>query len=122
MRLATLVFIALIAAVLWRGTPLPVSHPQEARYWDAAQELLPMSFSHDDHRRENCVACHHNYADDTGGDSCMRCHVNDKWVSAVLEAQFHQLCMGCHVERELAGKNHGPTRHCSGCHLQDDRP
>ncbi|MBK7518734.1 MAG: cytochrome c3 family protein [Gammaproteobacteria bacterium] len=122
MRLAALLFITLIVLALWRGTPLPVSHPQKARYWDAPQALLPMSFAHDDHGGENCTVCHHNFVDDTGADTCMRCHVNDTRVAASLEQQFHGLCMGCHVERQLAGEKHGPARHCSDCHLQDERP
>ncbi|MBK6581315.1 MAG: hypothetical protein IPG20_00120 [Gammaproteobacteria bacterium] len=122
MRLAALLFIMLIVAALWRGTPLPVSHPQKARYWDAPQALLPMSFAHDDHRGENCTVCHHNSADDTGADTCMRCHVNDSELRPCSSSSSIDCAWAVMSSVSWPAKKHGPARHCSDCHLQEERP
>ena len=59
--------------------------------------LLPVSFAHRDHNNFNCVACHHNFADDTGIGLCFDCHKTEPTVAHLIEDQFHDLCRGCHV-------------------------
>lgn len=89
----------------------------------AARPLLPLTFAHADHRTETCIACHHELVDGTPpGPPCLQCHDTDSEVAHELEAQFHTLCRGCHVERSVAGLAAGPARSCRGCHVQDEDP
>ena len=88
----------------------------------AAAPMLPVTFGHIDHRSVNCVACHHNYADDTGNGLCFDCHKTDPRVSARVETQFHDLCMGCHVDQQRAEEDGGPVRACAACHTADEAP
>jgi len=89
----------------------------------ATRERLPLTFAHADHGGENCLDCHHNFADDTGrGPACIDCHKNDPNIAAVIELQFHDLCRGCHMARRAAGEPAGPTRACIACHVADERP
>ncbi len=85
-------------------------------------DLLPISFAHADHRDTNCIACHHDFADRTGNGFCIDCHRRDPALGPLIEAQFHALCMGCHVEKRAAGEDAGPTRVCFDCHHAEDRP
>lgn len=94
-----------------------VAHP--ARADDAP---LAMAFGHLDHREVNCIACHHNFADDTGHGLCIDCHVRDAELRPLLEAQFHALCRGCHATERHAGHDAGPTRRCRDCHHAEDAP
>ncbi len=104
------------------GTPLPVARPSVDYHWLSRVPILPMTFAHRDHVGQNCLVCHHNYADDTGDAACMFCHVDDERVADLLEPQFHELCMGCHLERQRAGDAHGPVRRCVDCHLEESFP
>lgn len=122
MKFAAIAFALLAAAIVVLGTPAPVAKPTIDRHWDSPVEILPMTFDHDDHTGQNCVLCHHNYLDDTGGGPCMYCHVTNADVLHQLKDQFHNLCMNCHVEKQLAGETHGPVRRCSQCHMMEDRP
>jgi len=81
---------------------------------------LAMMFSHKAHAREQCVACHHNYVDDTGGGLCIECHRTDPRVEHLMRDQFHSLCMDCHLEKREQGKKAGPLRSCIDCHAIDD--
>lgn len=87
-----------------------------------ARPLLPLTFAHADHLEVTCVACHHNFLDDTGQGLCFDCHKTDRSVSHLIETQFHDLCRGCHVEKQLAGEDGGPLRACLDCHVADDAP
>lgn len=87
-----------------------------------AAPLLPMSFAHEDHREVNCLECHHEFVDDTGLGFCIDCHKREPAIAREIEAMFHGLCRDCHVERQRAGEESGPTRRCLGCHEGDDRP
>lgn len=84
--------------------------------------LLPVTFAHSDHQAVNCATCHHNYLDDTGAGLCFDCHKTDPRVNALVEQQFHGFCMGCHVDRQRAGEDGGPTRACASCHTADEAP
>jgi hypothetical protein len=90
---------------------------QQAR---AAAPLLPVTFAHKTHTTVNCVACHHNYIDDSGQGLCFNCHKSDPEVASVVEEQFHELCWGCHVEKQALGEDHGPIRQCLDCHQADE--
>ncbi len=87
-----------------------------------AAPTLPVHFAHADHRNENCVGCHHNFADHTGDGLCFDCHERSAEVGHLLEAQFHDMCRGCHLQRQAQGLEHGPTRHCRQCHVTDPFP
>ncbi|MEZ5560956.1 MAG: cytochrome c3 family protein [Pseudomonadales bacterium] len=95
----------------------------------ASGPALPLRFAHEDHQSVNCIECHHNFADRTGAGLCIDCHRQDPEISGQIETMFHDLCRGCHIERqrELATERQGraesgPTRRCQACHQPDDRP
>lgn len=88
----------------------------------ADRPLLPLTFAHLDHRTVSCVACHHNFIDDTGQGLCFDCHKTDPAVNALIEDQFHTLCRDCHLERQSLGEDGGPARQCIDCHTADDAP
>lgn len=115
---------ALMAGVLVVvfGSPLADKRPVLDHYYEAPTKILPMSFAHQDHVAVNCIDCHHNYVDDTGGGLCMNCHVTDPQVWPLLEHQFHDLCRGCHEDRAALGEEGGPPRQCVACHMGDDFP
>lgn len=104
------------------GSPIAGEKPVRGHYYNSPEPILPMSFAHLDHVKENCLLCHHNYADDTGGDLCMNCHMTNQDVWPLLENQFHDLCRGCHADKAAQGIDGGPPRQCMACHLGDDLP
>ncbi len=114
------VLVAGVLAVLFLTVWFWTSETQ--RRWVAQAPLLPVSFAHTDHRAENCVDCHHNFVDRTGTGLCFDCHERSAEVGHLLETQFHGLCRGCHMERQVAGEPHGPTRRCLDCHVADSLP
>ncbi len=120
------IFLALIITstiyLIVFGTPLSTEHPTSELRWSSPTPILPMTFAHLSHVNENCLDCHHNYQDDTGNGFCMNCHVTDEDVWPLLEAQFHDLCRGCHEDKQLAGEEGGPTRVCIECHVSEDLP
>ncbi len=81
-----------------------------------------MTFAHIDHATVNCIDCHHNYIDATGGGLCMNCHMTNADVWPLLENQFHDLCRSCHAEKAALGEDGGPPRRCIACHLGDELP
>lgn len=88
----------------------------------AGRPMLPLTFAHLDHHTVNCIACHHNFVDDTGAGLCFDCHKTDPAVNALIEEQFHTLCRDCHVQMQRLGEDGGPTRRCIACHTADDAP
>jgi hypothetical protein len=117
---AVVVFAGVLVVAF--GSPLADQRPVRDYYYDAPEKILPMNFAHLDHVTENCVFCHHNYADDTGGGLCLNCHVTDQAVWPLLQNQFHGLCRDCHAEKAAEGIDGGPPRQCMACHLGDDLP
>jgi hypothetical protein len=117
--LAILVSVGLI---VFLGSPLATEGMQKDFYYESPEPILPMSFAHADHTNENCILCHHNYNDDTGGGPCMNCHTNEQDVWPLFERQFHDLCRTCHAQKAALGEEGGPPRHCIECHLGDDLP
>jgi hypothetical protein len=103
-----------IAALLVMPTPLggslllqPVMLPP----------IVHVHFPHEDHRTVNCVACHHNFVDQTGAAGCLDCHRSTRPdLRQSGEATFHVFCRDCHRELALQGQKHGPVRECSVCH------
>ena len=122
MKFGPVLFAVLTLLVLAVGTPTSTQRTQTGHFWGSAQPVLPMTFAHIDHKGLNCIGCHHNYADNTGSGVCMHCHLADEDLNGLLRQQFHELCMGCHVEKQQAGEDHGPIRQCVECHTADDRP
>lgn len=118
-------FIAVVIAgvlIVAFGSPIAKEKPHRDFYYGSPEPILPMNFAHLDHVTENCVLCHHNYVDDTGGGLCMNCHVTDPQVWPLLERQYHDLCRTCHAEKAAEGIDGGPPRECMACHLGDDLP
>lgn len=95
---------------------------QQNSFDDRFEPRIPMTFAHQDHSAQKCIDCHHNYVDQTGQGLCLNCHLRDQDVSFKLEQQFHDLCRGCHEEKQLAGQEHGPIRSCVACHTEDHQP
>lgn len=91
---------------------------QEIQY----QPKLAMTFDHQTHGKQQCIACHHNYVDKSGQGLCLECHVSTAGLRLDLEEQFHSLCMGCHEVKQTEGAKHGPIRECLACHTEDKRP
>jgi hypothetical protein len=108
----------LFAIASWQNTR--PTNEQVVPY--SAGSMLAVSFAHIDHTDQQCVACHHNFVDDTGGGLCFDCHKTDNEVADLIEEQFHDLCRGCHEKEQLLGDDHGPTRECIACHSKDDLP
>ncbi len=79
---------------------------------------LPLDFPHGKHGAINCLKCHHNYADGTGWDSCVRCHrsATRTDLKAGVEARFHGFCFDCHRNPDATLKRHGPVAGCAACH------
>lgn len=121
MKVAIAVALLLGALIVALGPPF-AKRPERGRHWFAPENILPMTFAHEDHKGEACVVCHHNFTDGTGMSNCMSCHVSSAGTWPLLEAQFHTLCRSCHEERDAQGKPHGPTRQCIDCHHADDKP
>ncbi len=113
------VLVGLLFVLADHYTHLPndtqlVKHP--------AGNMLAVNFAHADHMDQNCVTCHHNFVDDTGTGMCFDCHKTQTEVAPLIEEQFHDLCRNCHLENQLDGQDHGPTRQCIDCHVTDNRP
>ena len=119
------VFVAILVAaglIIAFGSPIANEKPLRDFYYESPEPILPMSFAHADHTTENCILCHHNYNDDTGGGPCMNCHTTNLDVWPLFERQYHDLCRTCHAEKAALGEAGGPPRHCIECHRGDDLP
>jgi Class III cytochrome C family len=80
-------------------------------------DRLPLEFPHDKHRAVNCVACHHNFVDHSGAESCVSCHRSGRSEILVgAEARFHDFCLSCHRDPPASLIGHGPVSGCSTCH------
>jgi len=78
---------------------------------------LPLDFPHGKHAAVNCLACHHNYADGTGSESCISCHRGTRAdLKEGAEARFHGFCFECHRHPAAALEHHGPVAGCETCH------
>lgn len=112
-----------LALLLGWGAQAYIDNPGSPQHvpW-ADTHTLPVSFAHVDHTGENCLYCHHNYVDDTGQGLCFECHRTDEEVAHLFEEQFHDMCRGCHEDKQAEGSDHGPTRECIACHVEDHLP
>jgi hypothetical protein len=82
----------------------------------ARDRPLPLHFPHEQHRSVNCVACHHDYVDRRGMNSCISCHRSHEDIQVGIEARFHDFCLGCHRDPPNPLKKSGPATGCAGCH------
>ena len=110
----TVMIAMLTAFMLWAAYDVERFSPPE--------NILPMTFAHADHAGENCLVCHHNFQDETGGGLCINCHQTDSSVNLIIREQFHELCMSCHAERNAQSEPAGPLRVCDDCHTADTQP
>ncbi|MDX1405464.1 MAG: cytochrome c3 family protein [Woeseiaceae bacterium] len=122
MKYFLLATLAAAVSVMLFGSPIAREKPLRDHYYESPEPILPMSFAHEDHVSENCILCHHNYVDDTGGGPCMNCHTTNQDVWPLFEQQYHELCRGCHEEKAALGIDGGPPRQCIECHRGDDLP
>jgi hypothetical protein len=111
--LSALTLTALAAASLSvSGAGVALREPLERRV-----EALPLDFPHSKHVEVSCAACHHNFVDDRGLDTCIQCHRSNRPDLKVgIEARFHDFCFQCHRHPEAALTAHGPVSGCSQCH------
>ena len=94
MKILFVVIIAATGLIIIYGSPMTKEKPVRGYYYESPAPILPMTFAHADHPTENCIDCHHNYNDDTGGGPCMNCHTTagivvsnfylDAWYQAGL--------------------------------------
>jgi ferric reductase like protein/class III cytochrome C family protein len=114
-RLVLLIALGSLAALLVSlrsGSALAMREPFLRR-----SEPLVLAFPHDRHRGVNCVQCHHNFTDHSGGESCISCHRSGRADLRVgAEARFHGFCLGCHRDPPPYLGGHGPVEGCSTCH------
>lgn len=83
----------------------------------AAHREVPLDFPHEKHVQVNCLVCHHNFADSTGGERCIGCHQSARADLKVgVEARFHEFCLECHRHPADVFERHGPVSGCKGCH------
>ena len=122
MKTVFVLSIFLMALIVAFGSPFVGDKPVRGHFFESPEPILPMTFAHLDHAIVNCIDCHHNYNDDTGGGLCMNCHMTNEDVWPLLEKQFHDLCRDCHAEKAALGEDGGPPRRCVDCHLGDDLP
>jgi hypothetical protein len=122
MKILFVVALATAGLLIIFGSPMTKEKPLRGYYYESPVPILPMTFAHADHPTENCIDCHHNYNDDTGGGPCMNCHTTNQDVWPLFQRQFHDLCRSCHAEKAALGEEGGPPRHCIECHLGDDLP
>jgi hypothetical protein len=113
---SAIALVALVLALLTTGR------------WDRALRepllrrtaALPLEFDHAKHRPVNCVACHHNYVDGRGFDSCINCHRGPPpTIKVGIEARFHDFCLDCHRHPAKSLLDHGPPSGCWACHRPD---
>ena len=112
---ARLAFGLALAAVL---SLTAAQHWRKARL--AAEPRLPLTFAHNDHGDVDCIACHHEFVDDTPRGQCIECHLDDAALRSRIEADFHGLCRDCHVDRAAQDLDGGPLRRCTTCHTPDE--
>lgn len=90
------------------------------RHWQQGRPLMPLAFPHEPHASVNCITCHHDYKDQSpsvsGNRTCILCHKQSPALAVRIEADFHQLCQSCHLERLQAFHASGPVRSCQACH------
>lgn len=122
MKFVLLAIVVTAGLIVIYGSPIAKEKPVRDFYYESPEPILPMSFAHEDHIAENCIVCHHNYNDNTGGGPCMICHTTNQDVWPLFEKQYHDLCRTCHEEKAALGEPGGPPRHCIECHRGDDLP
>ena len=112
------------ALLLWTSNDFEQTSPHKISWQNAVYNSprLPLTFAHADHAKQQCVACHHNYQDDTGQGLCLDCHRSEPEIAFKMRTQFHNLCMGCHTEKWGEGEDSGPLRSCKACHTVDSQP
>lgn len=121
MNKTPMLVLVLISVVIATMVYLSSDH-HRAKQAISHQPRLAMTFDHQTHGKQQCIACHHNFVDKSGQGLCLECHVATKGLRLELEEQFHGLCMGCHEEKQAEGEKHGPIRQCLACHTADELP
>jgi hypothetical protein len=117
-RLLTSVLPSGIALAALLLLPTPIGG---VRLLQTATRPSPLRayFPHENHRAVSCIACHHNFVDNTGAGSCFDCHRGTRPdLPQAAEATFHEFCRDCHRGLAREGGKHGPVRECSGCHAE----
>ena len=112
------VLTSAVAIAALSATPLIADLRQPVM---AREKSLPLDFPHGKHVSVNCLVCHHNYVDRTGGGSCVACHRSNRAdLKFGAEARFHGFCLECHRHPAAALEHHGPVSSCVVCHKVPD--
>lgn len=105
-----------VAAVLLLSSGAWFAH----EHWQRSRPLMPLAFPHEPHASVNCITCHHDYKEQSpsisGNRTCILCHKQSPALAVRIEADFHQFCQSCHLERLQAFHASGPVRSCQACH------
>jgi Class III cytochrome C family/Ferric reductase like transmembrane component len=111
--LSVLIFTAIAAVTLSvSGVRAALREPIAHR-----GNMLPLDFPHSKHVEVSCAACHHNFLDDRGLDTCIQCHRSSRAdLKMGMEARFHGFCFECHRHPESGLTGHGPVSECTQCH------
>jgi hypothetical protein len=77
-------------------------------------KMAPVPFSHETHKKIDCVKCHHK--DPKDPKACTTCHMvkEVKNKAPVAKDAFHNLCITCH--KEVAAKGTKVPTKCNECH------
>ena len=117
-RMLSTTLPAVIALASLRFLPTPIGGLRLLQT-PASPSTLHAFFPHEKHRTVNCIACHHNFVDNTGAGSCFDCHRSARHdLPQASEATFHKFCRDCHRDLATEHSKHGPVRECSGCHVE----
>jgi predicted CXXCH cytochrome family protein len=94
----------------------------------AEKEVIPIearngtvTFAHKLHAElegVECVTCHHGWGGEGAPAPCGDCHTSSSTEAPKAMKAHHDLCKGCHEEREQAGEKTGPVKPCKACHVK----
>lgn len=84
MKIVLAAILTAAGLIIIFGSPIAKEKPVLGYYYESPVPILPMSFAHADHPTENCIDCHHNYNDNTGGGPCMNCHTTNTGCVAAI--------------------------------------
>lgn len=68
-----------------------------------------------------CTTCHHKHEGVGQPEPCHKCHqyIPTDNTPKVIEA-FHTRCLGCHQYTIESGRQAGPVKKCTLCHIREE--
>ena len=115
-------FLLLLSFSIASGGP-EIPQDKEVIYFE--QDMLgAVTFLHKMHSTLDgveCRTCHHKYEGVGLPESCHKCHQHkptDDTIKAVKA--FHTRCQGCHQYTLESGRQAGPVKKCTLCHIKSE--